>query len=169
MKRISIIFAAICSLIACGFAFAQSYPPNKILTMFATDLFRDISQGNWPVAIAQYVTAANLQSWIFSSNLGHAGVPVLTTTTTVCGGSTAAIVGTDWAGTITTGGSASTSCVMTFSLAYNAVPTCTVSSQAGEAGVASFAYATTATHITITQTSEASNVWNYVCVAQAGG
>ena len=130
--------------------------------MYPTDLLQDISQGVFSSSNNQYVTAANLQSWIFDSNLGHAVKP----TVTPCGTTAIANVGTDWAGTVTVGSSATTSCVLTFGLAFTNVPSCVVTSQSQ---LTSFAYAVTAAAITITQTSTASNKWNYVCVAQAGG
>ena len=170
MKRISIIAAILC--LFAGIALAQTYPAKQVGQIYPTDLFQDISKGNWPVVVNQYVTALGLQSWVFGSNLGHGSVPVLTTSGSVCGSgsSTAAvIVGTDYAGTVTLGNAAATSCVLTFALAYNAAPSCTLSQQSGAAGVASFAWATTASAITVTQTSTASDVFNYLCVAQAGG
>ena len=93
---------------------------------------------------------------------GQTTAPALTS----CGSTGAAIVGSDTAGHVTVGGTASTSCIVTFNVAYTGAPACVVTS---ESQLTSFAYSVTNTAITVAQTSTASNKFDYVCVAQAGG
>ena len=163
MRKILLLLSALALAIGGGVAYAQTYPPAQVQAMYPTDLIPDLTKGISPTSNALYVTALNLQSWVFGSNLGHTGAPTVGSS---CGTSAIGIVGTDWAGTVTVGSSATTTCVLTFSLAYTKVPSCVVTSQSQ---LTSFAYAVAASTITITQTSTASNLWNYVCVAQAGG
>lgn len=84
---------------------------------------------------------------------------------TACG-TTPAIVGTDVAGTVTMGTTA-TGCVITFNVAYVAAPHCVVTWIATP--LASQSYVTSATAITLTQTSATNNVAKYFCAAQPGG
>lgn len=84
--------------------------------------------------------------------------PVLTS----CG-TTPAIVGSDTAGQVTMGTTA-TGCIITFAAAYPAVPYCTVTWQATP--LASQSYTVTATAITTVQTSASNNILNYFCVAR---
>lgn len=96
--------------------------------------------------------------------VGSGTAPALTS----CG-TTPAIVGTDVAGTVTMGTSA-TGCVITFNVAYAASatpPHCLVTWIATP--LASQSYATSNTAITLTQTSASNNVVKYFCVAQPGG
>lgn len=93
---------------------------------------------------------------------GSGTAPALTS----CGGGSPAIVGTDVAGTVTMGTSA-TGCVITFNVAYVAAPHCIV--QWIATPLASQSYATSNTAITLTQTSTSSNVAKYICAAQPGG
>jgi hypothetical protein len=81
---------------------------------------------------------------------------------TSCGGGSPAINGTDLAGTVTMGTSA-TGCVITFAVAYPFAPHCVVTWIASP--LASQSYATSTTAITLTQTSTSSNVVKYVCFA----
>lgn len=85
---------------------------------------------------------------------------------TSCGGGSPAINGTDLAGVVTMGTSA-TGCVITFSTAYVAEPHCIVSWIATP--LASQSYATSTTAITLTQTSTSSNKVKYICIARSGG
>ena len=80
-----------------------------------------------------------------------------------CGGSTLT------ANTFLTGGTtATTSCVETFSVAFNSRPICSVTSQTAPAtSTPSFTVATNA--ITITQASLSTAIYDVICVAQAGG
>ncbi len=84
-------------------------------------------------------------------------------------GTTPAIVGTDVAGTVTMGTTA-TGCVITFNVPYAASatpPHCLVTWIATP--LASQSYTTSNTAITLTQTSASNNVAKYFCVAQPGG
>ena len=160
-KLLALLFVAALA-IGGGVAIAQVYPPAQVQQMFGTDLFQDNQQGGAPQSQNVYATGLQLQSWIFGSALGHSAKPVVST----CGTTAISNVGTDYAGTVTVGSSATTACTLTFAVAYNKVPSCVVTSQSQ---LTSFAYAVAAGTIIITQTSTASNLWNYVCVAQAGG
>lgn len=91
--------------------------------------------------------------------IGVAGTPVLTS----CGTGSPTIVGTDLAGTVTTGSSA-TGCVITFARVQAAAPHCVVTWIATP--LASQSYATSTTAITLTQTSASANVIKYFCVGQ---
>jgi len=85
---------------------------------------------------------------------------------TACGGGSPAITGSDVAGEVTMGTTA-TGCVITFNVAYVAAPYCTVSWQATP--LASQSYTVSTTAITTVQTSTSSNKINYTCMAQSGG
>ncbi len=89
--------------------------------------------------------------------LGSTTAPALTS----CGGGSPAIVGTDLAGTVTMGTSA-TGCVITFNSAKSAAPHCVVTWIATP--LASQSYATSTTAITLTQTSTSGNVAKYICI-----
>ena len=98
-----------------------------------------------------------------SNHLAPAGTaPALTS----CGGGSPTIVGTDVAGTVTMGTTA-TGCVITFNVAYAAEPHCVVSWIATP--LASQSYATSASAITLTQTSTSGNVVKYICMARQNG
>lgn len=92
---------------------------------------------------------------------GSGTAPALTS----CG-TTPAITGTDVAGAVTMGTTA-TGCVITFNVPYVAAPHCVVTWIATP--LASQSYATSATAITLTQTSTSNNQIRYVCAAQPGG
>jgi hypothetical protein len=83
--------------------------------------------------------------------------PALTGTN--CAGGT--ISGTDFAGTLTGTGTAYTSCIVTFTQAFAAAPTCLVTWASGPLAAMSWTTATTA--LTITQTSTASTTINWLC------
>jgi hypothetical protein len=87
--------------------------------------------------------------------------PVLTS----CG-TTPAITGSDTAGIVTMGTSA-TGCIITFATAYTGTPYCVVSWIATP--LASQSYVTSSTAITLTQTSTSNNKVQYVCVGPSGG
>jgi len=89
--------------------------------------------------------------------LGSTTAPALTS----CGGGSPAIVGTDLAGTVTMGTSA-TGCVITFNSAKSAAPHCVVTWIATP--LASQSYATSTTAITLTQTSTSGNVAKHICI-----
>lgn len=85
---------------------------------------------------------------------------------TSCGGGSPTITGTDEAGIVTMGTSA-TGCVITFQVAYTGTPFCVVSWIATP--LASQSYVTSNVAITLTQTSTSSNKAQYICRAPAGG
>lgn len=85
---------------------------------------------------------------------------------TSCGGGSPAITGSDLAGEVTMGTTA-TGCVITFNAAYSSAPYCTVTWQATP--LASQSYTVSTTAITTTQTSTSGNKLNYVCMARSGG
>ena len=87
--------------------------------------------------------------------------PVLTS----CGTGSPTIVGSDTAGTITMGTSA-TGCIATFNVSYTSAPHCTVTWRATP--LLSQSYVVAAATITLTQTSASGNLVDYVCVAPAG-
>lgn len=92
---------------------------------------------------------------------GRAG-PAPALSACITGGSPT-LVGTDVAGTITAGTTASTSCVVTFGRAYVTAPDCIVSWKTGP--LAAMSWVTSTTALTITQTSNASSQISYICTA----
>ena len=80
---------------------------------------------------------------------------------TITGTGTPTISGTDSAGLITMGASATTA-TLTFGTAYGSVPSCAVTWQSS---VTAMSYALAAGSITIGQTSTSSNKINYVCLS----
>ena len=111
------------------------------------------------VVLNQFGSAAGAPSHLGTA---QTTAPALTS----CGTGTPTIAGTDTAGIVTMGTSA-TGCVITFNRAYAAAPYCVVSWIATP--LASQSYVTAAGSITLTQTSTSSNVAQYFCIAQAGG
>src|SRR6185312_11037290 len=80
-------------------------------------------------------------------------------------GTSPSITGTDEAGIVTMGTSA-TGCVITFNVAYSSAPFCIVTWIATP--LASQSYVTAADKITLSQTSADNNVVQYMCRARAG-
>lgn len=87
--------------------------------------------------------------------------PAPTVTGATCGTTAPSITGTDFAGTVTIGSVATTSCVVTFGAAFVTPPTCVVSPKSTI--LAAFSFATSTTALTVTQTSTASNTFTYIC------
>ena len=117
---------------------------------------------------ASAIAAGNYVANIGSSQMyGHVstGGPTTAPALTSCG-TTPAITGTDTAGIVTMGTTA-TGCVITFNQPYTGTPYCVVSWIATP--LASQSYVTSATAITTTQTSTSNNKLQYVCIAPAGG
>lgn len=85
---------------------------------------------------------------------------------TSCGGGSPTISGTDHAGTVTMGTTA-TGCVITFATAYLTAPHCTVTWRATPLASQSFTVSTAA--ITLTQTSTSSNLIDYICFGLNAG
>lgn len=167
MKKIALVLAA-ALLCGIGIAVAQTYTPPQITTLSDTDLFQDLPNGTAQPG-NQYVTGKSLRGYVFGGGAFgtssiHTGKPALTSCITGSG----TIVGTDYSFTLTGGSTASTSCVATFSVAFNATPNCVVSSQTAPATTTP-SYTVSTTAVTITQASNSSEVYNVICVAQAGG
>jgi hypothetical protein len=78
-------------------------------------------------------------------------------------GGSPAIAGTDFAGVITAGSTASTSCVVTFGTAFQTAPNCVVTWQTGP--LAAMSWTTSTTALTITQTSTGSVKIAYSCTS----
>jgi hypothetical protein len=96
-----------------------------------------------------------------TGNLSSTGpAPVLSS----CGGGSPAITGSNLAGTVTTGTTA-TGCVITFAQGgFATAPSCVLSPASGV--LASFSYTISTTAITVTQTSSSGNTITYVCVGK---
>ena len=93
---------------------------------------------------------------------GQTTAPALTS----CGGGSPSIIGSDTAGTVTMGTTA-TGCVITFNVAYTGAPHCVVSWRATP--LLSQSYTVSNAAITTTQTSTSGNLLDYICIAPAGG
>jgi hypothetical protein len=91
------------------------------------------------------------------------GGPPPTVTGATCGTTAPSVTGTDFAGLITVGTSATTSCVLTFGTAFVTAPVCLLTPKS--AILAALSYATSTTALTITQTSTASNTIAYLCTS----
>lgn len=118
----------------------------------------------WPMTFAGGVSTAFGTSTSVPNHLitAQTTAPVLTS----CGSGTPAITGTDTAGIVTMGTSA-TGCVITFNVAYTSAPYCVVTWIATP--LTSQSYVTAAASITLTQTSTSGNKAQYICIAQSGG
>lgn len=92
-------------------------------------------------------------------NTGRAGAAA-----TVAGTGTPTISGTDVAGTITMGSSATTA-IVTFGRAYVSVPHCVLSNQTAVSTTSNIAYTLLTTSISISQPSTSGNKINYFCTA----
>lgn len=105
---------------------------------------------------AKTVTSGTFNLPVISRPFAGGSAPTLSS----CGG-TPAVVGTDFAGTVTLGSGSPTGCVITFSAAYTNAPICTVT---WRSNLAAMAYTTSTTALTLTQTATSSNVVDYMCV-----
>lgn len=119
------------------------------------NLFRKLTAGLLAVALTGSL-AFGFSQVLDGIGLGSTTAPALTS----CG-TTPSIVGTDLAGTVTMGTTA-TGCVITFNTAKSAAPHCVVTWIATP--LASQSYVTSTTAITTTQTSTSNNVLKYICV-----
>ncbi len=81
---------------------------------------------------------------------------------TVTGTGSPTVAGTDAAGLITMGASATTA-TLVFGTAYGATPNCVVAWQGPGTTATPMAYTTTTTRIALTQGSTSSNLINYFC------
>lgn len=159
MKKI-ILGLAGALLIAAG-VWAQVTLPQPS-SMGVSDRVQVIPGGQ-PSAGSVYATLTQLRAWVLGGASGHSGTPVLTS----CGTGSPTISGTDTSGTITVGTSA-TGCVATFATAFVSAPTCVATSRTAPATTTP-AYTVSTTALTLTQTSTSGNLWDYVCIAKAGG
>ena len=151
-------------------ALAQSIAVPTVTNLSDSDAFQDVVNAI-PQAQSQYATGASLRAYIFGGgtygiNKVHTGKPVLTGCSS--GGTLGGTVGTDYAFILTGGTTVSTSCIATFSVAFTAIPVCTVVSQTAYATTTP-SYTVSTSAVTITQASEASEVYDVICVAQPGG
>lgn len=133
--------------LACGLAYAQNITKSVQLSQDGLGLIGyDTSNGVYfPGHILSTVR----------------GAPAPTVAGATCGTTAPAITGTDFAGTVTVGTSATTSCVVTFGTAFVTAPTCVVSPKSTI--LAAFSFATSTTALTVTQTSTANNTFTYIC------
>lgn len=164
-NRVAVAFAvALC--FAGSAAVAQIVTIPYLTAMTAADAFQDIASGN-PSTTNTYVTSQQIRSWVLGQNSQHLAAPTPTITTSICGGSTATLKGTDLSGQVTEGSTASTSCVLTFATAFVTAPECFVSID--NVTDSALKCHTTTTTMTVTQTSASSNVLNYLVVGLSGG
>lgn len=164
--KCGLLVGALAMLGLAGVAVAQIVTLPQVSAISSTDLFQDIQRGV-PTSTTIYASAAQLRSWVLGQGL-HTAAPTLTTSTSVCGGSTAAFTGgTDVSGQVAEGTTASTSCVITFATPFVSAPECFVS--LNNVADTALKCATTTTAMTVTQTSASSNVLNYLVVGLPGG
>lgn len=97
--------------------------------------------------------------WGGSHLLSTGAAPTLTG----CGGGSPTITGSDLSGTVVAGTTA-TGCIITFARAFAAAPACVLSPASGV--LASFSYVTSASAITVTQTSTSGNTIQYICIGK---
>lgn len=151
-----------------GFVFSDITSGSKGGIFIADDVYQVTSSANLmnlSTVYAQSVTAIN--KWFkglsdtFSAIISFGTLPTVTGT-----GSPAIAPGsTNQAGKVT-GGTSATSIVITFAAnTWSNAPNCTVSPQTS---VASFAYVTTISAITITQTATTGQIVNYTCTQNNG-
>lgn len=154
MKKLLIGLLGTLALVS-GIALAQVTLPAPA-SMGVNDRVQVIPQGA-PAAGSYFATLTQFRAWVMGGVSGHSGTPALSS----CGTGSPAIAGTDIAGRITVGTSA-TGCTATFSTAWTATPSCVVVSQTAYATTTP-AYTVSTTAITITQTSTSGNIYNYIC------
>lgn len=165
LKNFALLAAAALAFGSPGLALAQVTVPI-VSTVGSNDAVQDI-QNSQSAPTNFYATVLQLRSFTLGQNSQHLTAPTLTTTTSICGGSTATVSGTDTSGQVTEGSSASTSCVITFAKAFVTAPECFVS--INNVADTALKCATTTTTMTVTQTSASSNVLNYLVVGLPGG
>lgn len=127
--------------------------------------FQVDTSGNWQAnasGVANVIFQAS-RSGAKTSTLtldkGHIGSSANTPTISACGTSPSAARGSDFAGEVTEGTTA-TGCVITFGVAYTTAPWCVVTSQSQ---LVSFAYSISTTAITVVNTSTTGDKINWVC------
>jgi len=163
MKKSRILAFGALSLVG-GVALAQVIAIPYVTSMGTTDAVQIIKSGI-PTAGSTYASLLQFQAYVFGLNSQRTGAtaPALTS----CGTSPA-ISGNDFAGTITLGTGSPTGCVATFNTAYVSAPSCVVVSETAPATTTP-AYSVSTTAITIVQAATSSNKYDYICVAKSGG
>lgn len=145
-------------------AVAQSISIPLVTDITTADDFPVLKNGT-PTAQSTWATLARMRAAMLSGGGAHTGTPVLTGCVTSGG----TISGTDAAFLLTQGSSANTSCVATFSTAFNLAPICSVQPQTLSIFTAGVSFVVTTISITITQASLSSTVYDVVCVGRPGG
>lgn len=150
-----------------GLAVAQITILPTVTSIAAGDLFQDLP-GGVAKQTSVYASALQVRAFMLGQNSAQNAAPTLTTSTSVCGGSTAVLTGgTGVSGQVAEGTTASTSCVITFPVAYITAPECFVS--LNNVADTALKCSTSTTALTVTQTSASSNVLNYLLVGLPGG
>lgn len=162
LRSIAVVLAAALCAVP---ALAQVTLPT-VASIGRTDV-QPIIPNAFPSAQAVYATMLQQRSFTLAQNSQHLTAPTLTTSGSVCGGSTGTVSGTDTSGQIAEGSSASTSCVVTFATAFATAPECFVSID--NVTDTSLKCATSTTALTITKSSAASEKINYLIVGLSGG
>jgi hypothetical protein len=161
-----IILAAIVGLALCGAAVAQIVTAPLVAAVSAADAFQDIPNG-LTASTNVYASALQLRAFFLGQNSSQNAAPTLTTSTSICGGTGATVKGTGVSGQVTEAATASTSCVITFPVAYVTAPECFVS--LNNVADTALKCSTSTTAATVTQTSASSNVLSYLIVGLPGG
>lgn len=146
MRKLRSLFlpAAICVLLGLGFAWAQTFTRALQLSQDTTGAFSvDTNNGVY------------FPGHILSTGTGQPAP-------TVSGTGTPSIAGTDVAGTVTMGTSATTASVV-FGRTYLSVPNCVVSWQS--VNNTAISYSVVANGITMNQPSTSGNKVNYFCTS----
>jgi hypothetical protein len=151
------------ALLAGVVAFAQAVPVPYVTSLGQSDIMQVIKNAV-PSAGNTYATVTQLRAWLMGGGSGHSATPSLGAT---CG-TAPAIAGSDFAGRVTAGTGTPTSCVITFAAAFTGAPSCSVASETAPSTTAP-AYVVTTASITITQSANDSNIYDYICVAPNGG
>ena len=131
---------------------------------FAQNISKSVQLSQDPTGLVGYDTSNNIYipGHLLTTTRGG---PPPTVTGSTCGTTTPSVVGSDFAGVITVGTSATTSCVLTFGTAFVTAPVCLLTPKS--AILAALSYATSTTALTITQTSTASNTIAYLCTSSS--
>jgi hypothetical protein len=131
---------------------------------FAQNINKAVQLSQDPTGLIGYDTSNNiyLPNHLLTTTRGG---PPPTVAAANCGTTSPSVVGTDFAGVITVGTSATTSCVLTFGTPFVTAPVCLLTPKS--AILAALSYATATTTLTITQTSTANNTIAYMCVSSS--
>lgn len=125
------------------------------LTNIGADLTASGAQVNWA---ARFNGTTN---W----TTGHLETTGSSPSASACGSTPAPNVnGSDIAGIVTVGGTAATSCTLTFGATYGAAPACVVSSTTG----LPLGFSTTATTLVVTNAALLNTVFHYHCIGLSG-